>query len=46
MSTNSIFFIGTATILIHYVGFTALTDPSFIHIHAKVDLGYGLAGIR
>jgi hypothetical protein len=46
MSTNSIFFIGAATILIRYAGFPALTDLNFIHIHAKVDLGYGLSGIR
>jgi hypothetical protein len=43
MSTGSIFFIGTATVLIRYAGFTVLTDPNFIHMHEKVDLGYGLS---
>jgi hypothetical protein len=41
MSTGSIFFIGTATALIRYAGFTVLTDPNFIHMHEKVDLGHG-----
>ena len=31
MSTGSIFFIGTATVLIRYAGLTVLTDPNFIH---------------
>jgi L-ascorbate metabolism protein UlaG (beta-lactamase superfamily) len=46
MSRGSIFFIGTATVLIRYAGFTVLTDPNFIHMHEKVDLGYGLAATR
>jgi L-ascorbate metabolism protein UlaG (beta-lactamase superfamily) len=46
MSTGSIFFIGTATVLIRYAGFTVLTDPNFIHMHEKVDLGYGLSATR
>ena len=39
---GSIFFIGNATVLIRYAGFTILTDPSFIHMHEKAHLGYGL----
>jgi L-ascorbate metabolism protein UlaG (beta-lactamase superfamily) len=46
MSNGSIFFIGTATVLIRYAGFTVLTDPNFIHMHEKVDLGYGLSATR
>jgi L-ascorbate metabolism protein UlaG (beta-lactamase superfamily) len=46
LSTGSIFFIGTATVLIRYGGFTVLTDPNFIHMHEKVDLGYGLSATR
>ena len=46
MTTGSIFFIGTATVLIRYAGFTVLTYPNFIHIHDKVDLGYGLSATR
>jgi len=39
-------FIGTATILIRYAGFTLLTVPNFIHMHEQVDLGYGLSATR
>lgn len=44
--TGSIFFIGNATILIKYAGFTILTDPTFIHMHDKVHLGYGIHTTR
>ena len=43
---GSIFFIGNATVLIKYGGFTTLTDPTFIHMHKKVPLGYGLESTR
>jgi L-ascorbate metabolism protein UlaG (beta-lactamase superfamily) len=46
MRTGSILFIGTATVLIRYAGFTVLTDPNFIHVHEQVDLGYGLSATR
>jgi L-ascorbate metabolism protein UlaG (beta-lactamase superfamily) len=46
INTGSIVFIGTATVLIRYAGFTLLTDPNFIHVHEKVDLGYGLSATR
>lgn len=39
---GTIFFIGNATMLIRYAGFTILTDPTFIHMHEKVNLGFGL----
>jgi L-ascorbate metabolism protein UlaG (beta-lactamase superfamily) len=38
----SIQFIGNATVLLRYCGFTILTDPTFVHRHEKVPLGYGL----
>ncbi|MBV9788679.1 MAG: MBL fold metallo-hydrolase, partial [Chloroflexi bacterium] len=43
---GSVFFIGTATTLIRYAGFTILTDPNFLHRHEKVHLGYGLSATR
>ena len=30
--SGSIFFVGTATVLIRYAGFTILTDPNFLQI--------------
>jgi L-ascorbate metabolism protein UlaG (beta-lactamase superfamily) len=45
-ATGSIFFIGNATVLIHYAGFTIPTDPTFIHMHEQVPLGYGLHTTR
>ena len=46
LNTGSIFFIGNATVLIRYAGFTILTDPTFIHMHEKVNLGFGLNTTR
>lgn len=46
LTTGSIFFIGTATVLIRYAGFTILTDPNFIHMHEQVYLGNGLHATR
>jgi L-ascorbate metabolism protein UlaG (beta-lactamase superfamily) len=43
---GSIFFIGNATVLIRYGGFTILTDPTFIHMHDQVSIGYGLHTTR
>lgn len=45
-SRGSIFFIGTATVLLHYAGFTILTDPNFLHQGDHVHLGYGLRSAR
>lgn len=46
MDKGTIFFIGNATVLIKFAGFTILTDPTFIHMHEKVHLGYGLHTTR
>ena len=46
LDTGSIFFIGTATTLIRYAGFTILTDPNFLHQHEVAHLGYGLRSRR
>ena len=43
---GSIFFIGNATVLIRYAGYTVLTDPTFIHIHEQVSIGYGMHATR
>jgi len=45
-SGDSIFFIGNATVLLRYAGFTILTDPSFVHRGESVPLGYGLSTTR
>lgn len=43
---GSVLFIGNATLLIRYAGFTILTDPTFIHMHEQVSIGYGLHSTR
>ena len=43
---GSIFFIGTATLILRYAGFTILTDPNFLHAGNHVHLGYGLTSER
>ena len=42
LMAGSVFFIGNATVLIRYAGFTILTDPTFIHQHEQVAIGVGL----
>jgi L-ascorbate metabolism protein UlaG (beta-lactamase superfamily) len=44
--SGSIFFVGNATVLIRYAGFTILTDPNFLHAGDHVHLGYGLTSTR
>ena len=39
---GSVFFVGTATVIISYGGFKILTDPNFLHAGDHVHLGYGL----
>jgi len=39
-------FIGTATVIVRYQGFTILTDPNFLHKGDHVHLGYGLTSER
>lgn len=46
LRTGSIFFVGTATVIIRYAGFTILTDPNFLHKGDHVHLGYGLKSER
>src|SRR3954462_8992023 len=46
MSEGSIFFIGTATVIIRYAGFTILTDPNFLHAGDHAHLGYGMTSER
>src|SRR4028118_2341823 len=38
---GSIFFVGTATVIIRYAGFTILTDPNFLHKGGHVHLRNG-----
>src|SRR5919112_6212098 len=45
-SRGSIFFVGTATVILRYAGFTILTDPNFLHAGDHVHLGYGLTSER
>jgi len=44
--TGTIFFVGTATIILRFAGFTILTDPNFLHAGDHVHLGYGLTSER
>ena len=46
LTRGSIFFIGTATVILEYGGFRVLTDPNFLHKGEKVRLGYGLRSTR
>lgn len=39
-------FIGNATTLIRFMGFTILTDPAFLHKGQHVDLGHGIYARR
>ena len=43
---GSIFFVGTATVIIRYGGFSILTDPNFLHAGDHAHLGYGLRSQR
>ena len=43
---GSVQFIGTATVLIRYQGFTILTDPNFLQKGDHVHLGYGITSER
>ena len=45
-SKGSIFFVGTATTILRFAGFTILTDPNFLHAGDHVHLGYGLTSER
>ena len=43
---GSIFFVGNATVLLSYAGFTILTDPNFLHRGDHVHLGHGMTAAR
>ncbi len=43
---GELLFIGTATVLLRYGGFTVLTDPNFLHRGDHAKLGYGLRSRR
>lgn len=44
--SGTIRFIGNATVLIRFGGLTILTDPTFIHRHERVSIGYGMHSTR
>jgi len=44
--SGSVFFVGTATVIIKYGGFTILTDPNFLHAGDHVHLGMGVTAKR
>jgi len=46
LTEGSVFFVGTATVLIRFGGYTILTDPNFLHQGDHVHLGYGLISKR
>jgi L-ascorbate metabolism protein UlaG (beta-lactamase superfamily) len=43
---GSVYFIGNATTLIRFGALTILTDPTFIHMHDQVSIGYGMHSTR
>ena len=43
---GSIFFVGNATVVLNYAGFTILTDPNFLHRGDHVHLGHGMTAGR
>lgn len=43
---GSVFFVGTATVVLRYGGFTILTDPNFLPRGEEVHLGYGVTSER
>lgn len=43
---GSVLFVGTATVVIRYAGFTILTGPNFLHSGDHVHLGCGLTSRR
>jgi L-ascorbate metabolism protein UlaG (beta-lactamase superfamily) len=46
VTTDSIQFIGNATVLLRYGGLTILTDPNFGHRGEQIPLGYGQTTTR
>jgi L-ascorbate metabolism protein UlaG (beta-lactamase superfamily) len=46
LTGGTVFFVGTATVILRCAGFTILTDPNFLHQGEPVHLGYGLHSTR
>ncbi len=46
LESGSVYFVGTATVILRYAGFTILTDPNFLHKGDHAHLGYGLKSPR
>ncbi len=46
LDEGSVFFVGTATVILRYGGFTILTDPNFLHRGEQVHLGFALTSER
>ncbi|GHO49300.1 MBL fold metallo-hydrolase [Ktedonospora formicarum] len=46
LTEGKIFFVGTATVIMQYAGFTIMTDPNFLHKGDSVHLGYGIHSKR
>lgn len=46
LESGSVFFVGNATAILRYGGFTILTDPNFLHAGDHVHLGYGITSQR
>lgn len=46
LAGGDVTFIGTATVLLRYGGFTILTDPNFLHAGERAYLGLGLHTTR
>jgi L-ascorbate metabolism protein UlaG (beta-lactamase superfamily) len=44
--TDGLYFVGNATTIIRYGGFTLLTDPNFLRRGERAHLGYGLTSQR
>src|SRR4051794_41617044 len=44
--TDGLYFVGNATTIIRYGGFTLLTDPNFLRRGQRAYLGYGLSSKR
>ncbi|WP_069811733.1 MBL fold metallo-hydrolase [Streptomyces sp. TP-A0874] len=45
-SAGELYFVGNATTVIRYAGFTILTDPAFLHAGEHVHLGHGIYARR
>ncbi len=43
---GSVYFIGNATLLVRYGDITFITDPTFVHMHEEVSIGYGMHTTR